>query len=334
MGGRRHRRAVALPMVLWNAQHEWVSFAKQFGRVGAGQSSRCLSRRARRRLRRARQPHHRCPRSDRPRARGARSMADQGSIQRSACSKHPAAARIFSRACAARPGAAQLGGAALCFARGLRSPSACPIESARTDAGFGWLGKGAVALGFAMSALLYLHAVMPLVQSPNPRTQARKSAAGARWQRTWSGCALLSGACWIATSSYATTGQLAYELEDKAPVVQLTERVRYMHICRRSMQQPCSNVPHSTWSSSGAARRPCWRNASVASLSSRLLCAATAERSWPATRCIGSQIPFPTGSSRSTPAPGDAGAPRPRHRTVMQGPKLRSHPAGNMLALG
>ena len=38
------------------------------------------------------------------------------------------------------------------------------------------------------------------------------------------------GACWIATSSYATTGRLAYEIKDKAPVVQLTERVRYAHL--------------------------------------------------------------------------------------------------------
>jgi hypothetical protein len=39
-----------------------------------------------------------------------------------------------------------------------------------------------------------------------------------------------TGACWIATSSYATTGQLAYELRDKAPVVQLNERIRYLHL--------------------------------------------------------------------------------------------------------
>ena len=38
------------------------------------------------------------------------------------------------------------------------------------------------------------------------------------------------GACWVATSSYATTGQLAYHLKDKAPVVQLTERIRYIHL--------------------------------------------------------------------------------------------------------
>ena len=31
-------------------------------------------------------------------------------------------------------------------------------------------------------------------------------------------------------SSYATTGQLAYQLRDKTPVLQITERIRYLHL--------------------------------------------------------------------------------------------------------
>jgi hypothetical protein len=38
------------------------------------------------------------------------------------------------------------------------------------------------------------------------------------------------GACWIATSSYATTGQLAYHLRGRAPVAQLDEPLRYIHL--------------------------------------------------------------------------------------------------------
>jgi hypothetical protein len=34
----------------------------------------------------------------------------------------------------------------------------------------------------------------------------------------------------VATSSYATTGQLAFALEGKAPVVQLNERTRYLNL--------------------------------------------------------------------------------------------------------
>ena len=39
-----------------------------------------------------------------------------------------------------------------------------------------------------------------------------------------------SGARWLATSSYATTGQLAFALKDSAHVAQLSERIRYEHL--------------------------------------------------------------------------------------------------------
>jgi hypothetical protein len=41
---------------------------------------------------------------------------------------------------------------------------------------------------------------------------------------------LINGAHWIATSSYATTGQLAFQFKSGPPVVQLTERLRYAHL--------------------------------------------------------------------------------------------------------
>jgi hypothetical protein len=95
---------------------------------------------------------------------------------------------------------------------------------------FGALGTGAVALGFLLSGLLYVHAVHPIVQLPGTRDPSSQ-------MRGWSDLAaeverrrIASGACWVATSSYATTGQLAFALKDKAPVVQLDERVRYLHL--------------------------------------------------------------------------------------------------------
>jgi hypothetical protein len=40
-----------------------------------------------------------------------------------------------------------------------------------------------------------------------------------------------NGARWIATSSFATTAQLSYALKDRnVPVVQLNERLRYLHL--------------------------------------------------------------------------------------------------------
>ena len=136
-----------------------------------------------------------------------------------------------------------------------------------------------------MSALLYLHAVFPLVQSPNLKDPSAQTRGWRALAYDVEQMRVASEACWIATSSYATTGQLAYALEDKAPVVQLTERVLLLHAPAAARCSSPAEMPrHFTWSSNGAARGPCWRNASVASLSSKLLCAASAERSWPATR--------------------------------------------------
>ena len=41
---------------------------------------------------------------------------------------------------------------------------------------------------------------------------------------------LANGARWIATSSYATTGQLAFQFKSGPQAVQLTERLRYAHL--------------------------------------------------------------------------------------------------------
>ena len=41
---------------------------------------------------------------------------------------------------------------------------------------------------------------------------------------------MATGACWVATSHYAITGQLAYHLPSRAPVVQVTEPIRYAHL--------------------------------------------------------------------------------------------------------
>jgi hypothetical protein len=94
----------------------------------------------------------------------------------------------------------------------------------------GRLGTWAVAVGFVLSGLLYWHAFRPFVQLPGQRDPTSQ-------MRGWSELAgeierlrVSRGACWVATSSYATTGQLAWHLEGKAPVVQLTERIRYMHL--------------------------------------------------------------------------------------------------------
>jgi hypothetical protein len=95
---------------------------------------------------------------------------------------------------------------------------------------FGNVGKGALAIGFLLSGLLYLHAVHPLPQMARFKDPANQMRGWQDFAAEVERVRASTGACWVATSSYATTGQLAYQLEGKVPVVQLTERLRYVHL--------------------------------------------------------------------------------------------------------
>jgi len=84
----------------------------------------------------------------------------------------------------------------------------------------------ALPIGFAFTGLIYLHALNPLMQlagDADPTSQTRGWKAFAAEIDARRGAA---GATWIATSSYATTGELAFALQP-VPVLQLTERIRY-----------------------------------------------------------------------------------------------------------
>jgi 4-amino-4-deoxy-L-arabinose transferase-like glycosyltransferase len=103
--------------------------------------------------------------------------------------------------------------------------------SAVADAGHMPLLRHApLVVGFLLCGLLYIHAINPIVHSPNiddPTSQMRgwsKFAADVEQIR------LVNGAKWVATSSYATTGQLAFQFKSGPNVVQLTERLRYVHL--------------------------------------------------------------------------------------------------------
>jgi len=94
----------------------------------------------------------------------------------------------------------------------------------------GRLGRWAVAVGLVLSALVYWHAVRPLVALPGQRDPVSQTRGWGELGAEIERLRVARGACWIATSSYATTGQLAWHLKDKAPVVQLDERIRYIHL--------------------------------------------------------------------------------------------------------
>jgi 4-amino-4-deoxy-L-arabinose transferase-like glycosyltransferase len=87
----------------------------------------------------------------------------------------------------------------------------------------------AAALGVLISGLLLVHAVRPLVVLPGTRDPTSQMRGWEELARAIDATRTAQGACFIATWSYATTGQLAYALAG-TPVVQLNERVRYAHL--------------------------------------------------------------------------------------------------------
>jgi hypothetical protein len=85
-------------------------------------------------------------------------------------------------------------------------------------------------VGFLCSALLYAHALYPLhipAYSKDPSAQMHGWLALAE---EVDAMRRAHGACRIATSSYATTGQLAFQLRGRATVAQLDQHLRYIHL--------------------------------------------------------------------------------------------------------
>jgi 4-amino-4-deoxy-L-arabinose transferase-like glycosyltransferase len=222
--------ALAVPVLLWNYQHDWASFAKQFGRVAQGHLSAVyllelagasvglmspvIAVLAALGVVKV--------------VRTAAGAGDQPSAL-VAAGMLPFLSYLLVHALHDRVQANWMAplypAFAICAALALGADM--PAKAGQT---FGRLGRWAVGTGLLLSGLLYWHALAPVVQLPgqkDPTSQTRGwRALAAEVERLRTA----NGACWIATSNYATTGQLAYELTDSAPVVQLTERIRYLHL--------------------------------------------------------------------------------------------------------
>jgi 4-amino-4-deoxy-L-arabinose transferase-like glycosyltransferase len=223
---------IAAPVLLWNAQHEWASLAKQFGRVGHGSRltlayfaellgaslglmSPVIAGLAALGLVKI--------------VRSAASLRDQpGALV--AAGMLPFLAYLLVHATHDRVQANWMAplypSFALCAAVALAGSEA----PQRLGQVAGRLARWAVGLGFAFSGLLYWHALNPLVQLPGQRDPTSQTRGWRELAAEVERLRAATGACWVATSNYATTGQLAYHLKDKAPVVQLTERIRYIHL--------------------------------------------------------------------------------------------------------
>jgi 4-amino-4-deoxy-L-arabinose transferase-like glycosyltransferase len=223
---------LALPVIVWNWNHGWISFAKQFGRVV----------------------------QDEPltlRYLGEFLLAYLGlASPLIALLALVGCCRLTSSAFATRDPlpvlviVAVLPLAAYLLVHALRDRVqanwAAPLYPFLAIAAAVAAGEGAVrpaaaggrrgsvavpaaALGLLISGVLLVHAVRPLVVLPGTRDPTSQMRGWAELARAIDAARTAQGACFIATWSYATTGQLAYALAG-VPVVQLNERVRYTHL--------------------------------------------------------------------------------------------------------
>jgi len=220
---------LTLPIVLWNRQHDWASFAKQFGRVVrdqilapayllelagsfVGLASPLIA---------------------------ALALVGLGSIIGAVVRRRDPASGLL---------AASLLPLLLYFlVHGLHArvqpnwlaplyPSLA--AAAAITAGSPWprsgvdrmprLAAAALALGFLLSGLVCAHALHPLVVSAKDPTNQMRG-----WRpfaEAIERVRLAHGACSVATSHYTITAQLAYHLPAGVRVVPLNEPLRYVHL--------------------------------------------------------------------------------------------------------
>lgn len=88
----------------------------------------------------------------------------------------------------------------------------------------------ALPVGFLLTGLLYVHALMPGVVLPGARDPTSQMRGWAAFAQDIEAVRRAQGAAWIATGDFGMTGQLAWQLDAGVPVVQLTERLRYVHL--------------------------------------------------------------------------------------------------------
>jgi len=234
---------LALPVLAWNANHGWASFAKQFGRVAQSEPitlrylgefiagyiglaspaiavlgiAGCL--------RVSRLPPH---------ARdGARALLAAAVLPLIAyLLLHALHGRVQANWAAPVYPLLAVCAAVAAGGRGGRCVDAAAKEGTNgTDRPRGGHVVGwAAGSGLVLSLLLLFHAVHPLVLLPGSKDPTAQMRGWPELAREVTAARQAAGACWIATWSYATTGQLAFALAPDTPVVQLSERIRYAHL--------------------------------------------------------------------------------------------------------
>ena len=92
------------------------------------------------------------------------------------------------------------------------------------------LRGASLAIGFLLCGLLYAHVLNPILYGPDIKDPTSQMRGWPQFAAEVERLRLLHGAQWIATASYATTAQLAFQLKSGPQILQLDERLRYAHL--------------------------------------------------------------------------------------------------------
>jgi 4-amino-4-deoxy-L-arabinose transferase-like glycosyltransferase len=92
------------------------------------------------------------------------------------------------------------------------------------------LRAASLAIGFLLCGLLYAHVLNPIVYGRDIKDPTSQMRGWPKFAAEVERLRLLHGAQWIATASYATTAQLAFQLKSGPQILQLDERLRYAHL--------------------------------------------------------------------------------------------------------
>jgi 4-amino-4-deoxy-L-arabinose transferase-like glycosyltransferase len=85
----------------------------------------------------------------------------------------------------------------------------------------------ALGFGFLVTTVIFLDALHPLPLAAKMKAPTEQMHGWAAFGDSIEKKRIESGAAWVATSSYATTGQLAFALNGQSDVAQLDQRIRY-----------------------------------------------------------------------------------------------------------
>lgn len=224
---------ITLPVVIWNAEHGWASFSKQFGRVvhSNGLTLRYLGELIGSVLGLA------GPVIAVLAAIGLwqaikRIVADRDERRiMLLASAVPFPAYLVLHSLHDRvqanwpapiyPTIAVL--AALAIEEAMQRPEPAPARARLT-------ARWAMATGLALTGLIYLQALHPLVHLPGDQDPTSMTRGWDDLADKVERLAREKGARWVVTTNYTTAAELAFALRGRLPVTQLDERIRYIHL--------------------------------------------------------------------------------------------------------